>query len=246
MGNTFCKIEDSNKNKYILTDKNKQPLQCQSVLTSNSQESEIGSCRIMNIKKILDDSALMNDENIKNPEFLIEDTKIPCKVIRDTTLSVVDSEPINKSNINFDNYNIASINKNIIVKDVNDRVIDKEIEYNNIYFFDKNNIEEIKKINDFSLNPDLINKEIFLESMDKMYNYKQKLFNKEDISKPSENQNNNNMYIGIGVGIGVLLLMIAFFLYIRSKSKSNSNVIDTTSTKNTNSTKNRSRNSSSR
>ena len=85
MGNTFCKIEDSNKNKYILTDKNKQPLQCQSVLTSsNSEESEIGSCRIMNIKKILDDQTLINNENLKNPDFLNEDTKIPCKVIRDT------------------------------------------------------------------------------------------------------------------------------------------------------------------
>ena len=193
MGNTFCKIEDSNKNKYILTDKNKQPLQCQSVLTSsNSEESEIGSCRIMNIKKILDDQTLINNENLKNSDFLNEDTKIPCKVIRDTSLNVIDSEPINKSNINFDNYNIASINKNIIIKDVYDRVLDKEIKYNTLYFEDKNNIEDIEKINDLDKNEIEFNKEIYLESMNKMYNYKQKLFIKEDISSnPNPNPNPN-------------------------------------------------------
>jgi hypothetical protein len=47
--------------------------------------------------------------------------RIPCKVIRDISLNAVDSEPINKSNINFDNYNIASINKDIVIKDKNDK-----------------------------------------------------------------------------------------------------------------------------
>jgi hypothetical protein len=228
--NTFCKIEDSNKNKYILTDKNKQPLQCLSVLkSSNSNESEIGSCKIINIKKILDNPTIINNENI-----LPEDTKIPCKVIRNANLKIVDSEPINKSNINFDNYNIASINQNIIIKDVNDRVLDKEIEYNTLYFLDKDNIEDIKKMAPFmkiEIGSKEFNKEIYFESMNKMYNYKQKLFIKEDISNnpilnpnsnpnPSEN-NNMLMYIGIGLGIFFSLLLLYAFLYYKKKSNIN-------------------------
>jgi hypothetical protein len=171
--NTFCKIEDSNKNKYILTDKNKQPLQCLSDLkSSNSNESEIGSCKIINIKKILD-----NPTNINNENILPEDTKIPCKVIRNSKLKIVDSEPINKSNINFDNYNFASINQNIIIKDVNNKIFDKEIQYNTLYFLDKDNIEDIKKMAPFmniEIGSKEFNKEIYLEIMNKMYNYKQK------------------------------------------------------------------------
>jgi hypothetical protein len=226
MGNTFCKIEDSNKNKYILTDKNKQPLQCQSVLTSsNSNESEIGSCKIINIKKILDNPTIVNNENM-----LPEDTKIPCKIIRNANLKNVDSEIINKSNINFDNYNIASINQNIIIKDVNDRVLDKENKYNILYFLDKDNIEDIKKMAHFikiEIGSEEFNKEIYFESMNKMYNYKQKLLIQEDITKinpkPSEN-NNMLMYIGIGLGIFFFLLSLYAFLYYKKKRNINDNV----------------------
>ena len=227
--NTFCKIEDSNKNKYILTDKNKQPLQCHSVLkSSNSNEPEIGSCRIINIKKLLDNPTIINNENIYP-----EDTKIPCKVIRNTKMKIVDSEPINKSNINFDNYNFASIDQNIIIKDVNDKVLDKEIEYNILYFLDKNNIEDIRKIQPF-MNIEIgskdFNKEIYLESMNKMYNYKQKLFIKEDISNNlnpnpnlSENPNPNlsenpnpkdfNYYLWIWMWIFIGLIFCVIFYY---------------------------------
>lgn len=201
MGNTFCKVEDSKKNKYILTDKNKQPLQCKL-----KSEGDIGSCSIYNMKKILDDPALID----KNPsdDFLFEDTQIPCKVIRDISLNAIDSEPIDKSKINFNNNNIALINKDIVIKSNDDKlatVQDIEFNYDLLYYFDKNNKNDQSEISK-------------LEYLKKIYDYKQKLLIQADISNVNTNPknfySNNNIYIGIGVGVIVVVILILFILYL--------------------------------
>jgi hypothetical protein len=195
----FCKVEDSNKNKYILTDKYKQPLNCIE-----------DKCMIFDIKKAMD---------IKEPEkttafinSLYTDTKNACKSIRNSKGHIIDSEPLNKSNINFDNYNIASINKNIVIinKD-NEKLTPEQIENNflEISEIDKNNEIEIKNAIDFK---SLIKKD---------YDYKQKLLIEEDISKikikPHENASLNvkiddNFYMYLAIVIGIFFLI--FFLSI--------------------------------
>jgi hypothetical protein len=195
----FCKVEDSNKNKYILTDKYKQPLNCIE-----------DKCMIFDIKKAMD---------IKEPEkttafinSLYTDTKNACKTIRNSKGHIIDSEPLNKSNINFDNYNIASINKNIVIinKD-NEKLTPEQIENNflEISEIDKNNEIEIKNAIDFK---SLIKKD---------YDYKQKLLIEEDITKvkvkPHENASLNvkiddNFYMYLAIVIGIFFLI--FFLSI--------------------------------
>ena len=137
---TFCKVEDSNQNKYILTDKYKQPLICKE-----------NSCVIQNIKKAIEDPTF--NENSRNEDYLI-DTNLQCKEIKNSNGNIEYSEPLNKSNINFDNYNIASINKNIVIKNNNnEQLTTKQIEdnYYLIYLIDKNNENEIKFMNDDNL-----------------------------------------------------------------------------------------------
>jgi len=175
MGNTFCKVEDSNKNKYILTDKNKQPLQCKL-----KSEGDIGTCSIYNMKKVLDDPTLI-DKN-QSDDFLLEDMQIPCKVIRDISLNAIDSEPINKSNINFDNYNIASINKDIVIENKDNKPVtvqDIEFYYDTLYYLDKNNQNDQNDISKLQENK--------LEYLKRINDYKQKLLIQEDISKANLN-----------------------------------------------------------
>jgi hypothetical protein len=135
-GNNFCKVEDSLKNQYILTDKFKQPLQCDKLKNS---------CVVANFKKIIDNPALLNDVRNKSPDsfnnLLLEDTKIPCKY--------GSIEPIDKSKINFNIYNTATIKKDIVIKDIkNKQYTDKEIEsfYELIYFIDNKNIQNINEL----------------------------------------------------------------------------------------------------
>jgi hypothetical protein len=74
MTTIFCKVEDSNKNKYILTDKFKQPLQC----------SEFNkTCLLNNYKQVIDNPTMINNDLIATAdEFffsLYRNTYIPCK-----------------------------------------------------------------------------------------------------------------------------------------------------------------------
>jgi hypothetical protein len=208
----FCKVEDSNKNKYILTDKYKQPLNCIE-----------DKCIIFDIKKAVD-----TKEPIESQDFyqsLFTDTKIQCKAIRDSKGYIYGSEPINKSNINFDNYNIASINKNIsIINKDNEKLTEEQIEDNfmGIYQIDKNNENELvnyKKNYDYK-------QTILIEEDITKVNPKSKLLIEEDITKiipkASENNNNNNMYIGVGIGIGIFFfLLFCAFLYYNSGTNTN-------------------------
>jgi hypothetical protein len=236
MGNTFCKVEDSNKNKYILTDKNKQPLQCKL-----KSQGDIGSCSIYNMKKVLDDPTLIE----KNPsdDFLLEDMQIPCKVIRDISLNAIDSEPINKSNINLDNYNIASINKDIVIENKDNKpatIQDIEFYYDTLYYLDKNNQNDQNDISKLQENK--------LEYLKRINDYKQKLLIQEDISNVNTNTNintntntnilsttnentntstdillnpnNNNMYISIVVVVVVVVVFgVGGIFYLNRKKK---------------------------
>jgi hypothetical protein len=199
----FCKVEDSNKNKYILTDKFKQPLQC-----LNKE------CLILDIKKALDIK-----ENISLNDFLIN-TNIECKKIQDSN----DTEPINISKINFDNYNIASINKNIVIKNRNnEELTEKQIEnnYSEIYSIDKNNF-----VKDSDTQNDLMYEDIYLK-LKKDYDYKQNIFIEEDITKVNTKVNTNtntfintiintNTYLYISVAVFILFIFIYFIYYINS------------------------------
>ena len=192
----FCKVEDSNKNKYILTDKYKQPLNCIE-----------DKCIIFNTKKLIE-----TNEELNFNDFII-DTKIECKAIRDSKGYIIDSKPINKSNINFDNYNIASINKNIsIINKDNEKLTEEQIEDNfmGIYQIDKNNENE-------------------LVNYKKNYDYKQTILIEEDITKVNPKQSKNNnifIYIGICIGIGLFFLFM-FVIYNKYIKNINSNTSTT-------------------
>jgi hypothetical protein len=193
----FCKVEDSNKNKYILTDKYKQPLQCYN-----------DKCIIFNRRQQLEDPSRWY-----SLEDLIIDTKIQCKAIRDSSGNIVDGEPINKSNINFDNYNIASINKNIIISNTenNYKLTPEEIEkYFNEIYLDTNELDILESPGEG----------IPLYNAKSKYNYlgpKSDLLIQEDITKINPKPSDNNMYIGIGIGIGIFFFLLFFaFLYYNS------------------------------
>jgi hypothetical protein len=230
--NSFCKVEDSNKNKYILTDKYKQPLQCQN-----------DSCIIVNTKKVIEDPKLIT--SFKPKDFALDDTKIKCKAIRDSNGFIINSEPINISNINFDNYNIASINKNIVIINKDDKILTTEQienDYNILYSIDKNNSNEMSKIQaEQKIDPNP-RSSLNLNFFKNDYNYKQKILIEEDITKVNVNakakakananiltniltnvniltNENINISINMYIGAGILLIMCIIFVYIFSNRK---------------------------
>jgi hypothetical protein len=204
MENTFCKVEDISHNKYILTDKNKQLLQC----IKNDEFSNDGFCYLLNLKKVIDNPKLL--DNIY--DNALEDTKIQCKIIKDANGQPINTEVINKSNINFDNYNIASINKDMIKnKDgtlvTNDQLIDSI--FTPLIMLDGLNIDDKKK----------------LDVCQKLYNNTQNLLIKEDITKVVQNtkpsndntkSNNDNTIIFSSVlGIVIFILLCLFIFKYR-------------------------------
>ena len=128
MGNIFCTVEDDNKNQYILTDKNKQPLFC----ISSGPDGQLmntkganGTCKKFNFKKYLDNPSLIKDSKI-DEQFIFsnvpENQNIPCRSISETITAIpiafsLEKEigfthPIPKSNINFNNYDITTLIQN--------------------------------------------------------------------------------------------------------------------------------------
>jgi hypothetical protein len=203
----FCKVEDSNKNKYILTDKYKQPLQCYN-----------DKCIIFNEKKALEDLTFFNSN--ANLDKLFIDTKIQCKAIRDSSGNIVDSEPINKSNINFDNYNIASINKNKIISNNYKLLTAEEIENNfNSIYLNGNELELMELMIYNDIGPKIYN-------LKHEYDYlgpKSDLLIQEDITKinpkPKPSKNNNifiYIYICIGIALFFLFIFVIYNKYIKN------------------------------
>jgi hypothetical protein len=192
-----CKVEDSKKNLYILTDKNKQPL-----IALNFKNT----CIIPNGKKFLNNPELfistmkeinkMNeiekDEDKKQKNFwdssLFIDTKIPYTIREDIKEIIV-----NISDIDFNIYDIASINKDKVIKNryigglsEKEELTQKEIEkyYILVFYFDKDNADINDKIQAYGQNLKLYNIDPPLnevsEIMTKMYDYYQKLLIKEE------------------------------------------------------------------
>jgi hypothetical protein len=194
----FCKVEDSNKNLYILTDKNKQPLVALPF---------INTCIIPNGKKFLNNPELIlptmdeisetnkinknNDKSVLKSSLFI-DTKIQYeKAIRkkdddNNNIEII----INKSDIDFNIYDIATINKDIVIKNRqdNDRQLTRiEIEQNFIALhpIDKNNDDYYVKMKqkEIELKSKGVDKpplNIVSEHITELYDYYQKLLNKEE------------------------------------------------------------------
>jgi hypothetical protein len=157
ISNGFCTVEDDKKKQYILTDKNKQPLYCLSNL-SRADEQLLppgtlfnGTCRKDNYKKYLDNPALANGKSGENFFFneVSEDQFIQCSShhkkqfmgLGDTKYNEQNfSDPIPKSNINFNNYDIASF-----VKDTNKDTNSEQVSGN----FNPNPIDLIKSWNNY-------------------------------------------------------------------------------------------------
>jgi hypothetical protein len=193
MKSFFCKVEDLNGKQYILTDKNKQPL-----------IALLNTCFIPNGKKFLNNPELLVStlkeieigmkNTGKNNTFesdLFIDTKIPyaIKIETDKVINVI----VNKSDIDFNIYDIATINKDIVIKNKEDN--DKEltrIEIENNYFMlhsiDKNNNDYYEKMKQKEIELKSIGVvepplNILSEYITELYNYYQKLFTKQDITK---------------------------------------------------------------
>ena len=188
----FCKVEDSNKNLYILTDKFKQPL-----LALPSKNT----CLIANGKKFLNNPELFIStikgifrkiEMENNINFFLEsdlfvDTKIPYTIKDENDENSV--AIVNKSDIDFNIYDIATINKDIVIKNRNlddKQFTEKQIEqyYLYLYQFDKDKKDVNDKIKEYI--QELISKKIdpplneVSEIMTKANDYYQKLLNKEE------------------------------------------------------------------
>jgi hypothetical protein len=153
--NGYCTVEDDNKVQYILTDKNKQPLYC---FSNNEPSGETtpgtlykGTCKVDNFKKYLDNPDLLKGETF-NENFIInklsENHSIPCSspyprpAIFGPTNTNTDNSlpnialPIPKTNINFNNYDIA-----LFVKDAKKEKIDLQKDLIDILKVSNNNVQ---------------------------------------------------------------------------------------------------------
>jgi hypothetical protein len=165
----YCKVEDKNGKEYILTDKFNQPL---------IMDLRSGMCVIQNIKKIIDNPVLFKKTN--EPGFLLDNTNITSTVIKDGVYVYV-SKPINISDIDFNIYDIATFNKDIVIKDKDDKqYTGKEIEQNLFFLFglDKDNQDYINKMKQqYGEDPPI---DIIVEFFKKNLVYYQKLLIKEE------------------------------------------------------------------
>jgi hypothetical protein len=211
--NNFCKVEDSNKNLYILTDKFKQPL-----IADPERMAGPGTCLIANRKKFLDNPVLIHGGKSPNIDAGASsiytpgnDTKIQFTFINKDAI-------VNKSEIDFNIYDIATINKNIIITDDQYRQYSgKAIEeyYPGLFKLDRNNKNYIEKTGQYAV--DLWKKgedvplNVVSENIRKTYDYYQNFLIKEDITKLKSSED-NNMYIKIGIGIFVFII-IALWIF---------------------------------
>ncbi len=169
MNNYYCKVEDKNGKQYILTDKFKQPL----IWDPRSE-----TCLIFNIKKLIDNPPLLNKKN--EPGFFVDNTKIQSTLIKNDN-DVYVSKPINISDIDFNIYDIATFNKDIVIKDKDDKqYAGKEIEQNlfELFSLDKDNQDYIDKMKQqYGEDPPLDKK---VEFFKKRFDYDQQFLIKEE------------------------------------------------------------------
>jgi len=216
--NNFCKVEDSNKNLYILTDKFKQPL-----IADPRRMAGPGTCLIANRKKFLDNPVLIHggesptiDAGASSIYTPGNDTKIQFTFINKDAI-------VNKSEIDFNIYDIATINKNIIITDDQYRQYSgKAIEeyYPELFTLDRDNKNYIEKIGLYAV--DLWKKgedvplNVVSENIRKTYDYYQNFLIKEDITKLKSSEN-NNIYIKIGIFILFLIAIALGFIFLNNK-----------------------------
>jgi hypothetical protein len=135
-------------------------------------------CLIFNIKKLIDNPPLLNKKN--EPGFFVDNTNITSTVIKDDN-DVYVSKPINISDIDFNIYDIATFNKDIVIKDKDDKqYTGKEIEYNlfHLFFLDKDNQDYIDKMKQqYGEDPPI---DIIVEVYKKKLVYDKKLLIKEE------------------------------------------------------------------
>jgi ribosomal protein S24E len=204
---SFCKIEDSNNNLYILTDKNKQPLLARD-----------NTCFIPNGKKFLDNPELIDGKKFRDStgdlfeNSFFYNTKIPFILKNDEAI-------VNKLDIDFNIYDIAKINKDIVIIDYNNKqYTGKDIEknYRLLYFLDNNNKDYTYKMLAYANNLENKGEEMPLDVISNnitiMYDYYQDLLIKEDITKVT--LSSNNMYIGIFVFFILFIFVIAFGYWV--------------------------------
>jgi hypothetical protein len=227
----FCKVEDSNKNLYILTDKFKQPL------ITHPHENK-NTCFIPNGKKFLDNPELINRKNFRDlyKYSFYNDTKIPFILKNEDNNAIV-----NKSDIDFNIYNIATIKKDIVIKDKDDKqYTGKDIEknFNNLFNLDRTSFNDIENLN-LDLGEE-IPLDVVSKHITRMYNYYQDFLIKEDITKVKSSVISEHitkmydnyqdflikvtssadmkMYIGIGIFVFFLTL---FWLFKKKKIDNN-------------------------
>ena len=212
----FCKVEDSNKNLYILTDKYKQPLIAM-------PHKNTKTCFIPNGKKFLDNPELINGNGDNFGDLwensFFNDTKIPYTKKDDDSDAIV-----NKSDIDFNIYDIATIKKNkIFIDEYNKKYSEKDIENYFIILFsiDKDNKDYTEKMSVYG--GDLLRKgekiplNVISSHITKIYDYYQGFLIKEDITKvtsPTKLIDDNNLYIGIFVLFILFIFAIAFGYWV--------------------------------
>jgi hypothetical protein len=171
MNTFYCKVEDLNGKQYILTDKFKQPL---------IWEPKSKMCLIINIKKLIDNPALFNKIKETGQSIYVDDTKIPSTLIKNDN-DVYVSKPINISEINFNIYDIATFNKDIVIKDKDDKqYTGKEIEQNlfQLFSLDKDNQDYIDKMKQQYGEDAPLDKKV--EFFKKKFDYDQQFLTKEE------------------------------------------------------------------
>jgi hypothetical protein len=183
--NFFCKVEDSNKNLYILTDKNKQALIAGPRLTTGSS-----TCFIANYKKFLDNPKLIHGGRSQNVDAGASDIFVPDNDTKIQFTFINNDAIVNKLDIDFNIYDIATINKNIIVTDNDNRQYSgKAIEgdYPRLYNLDRNNKNYIEKTGLYAVDLWIKGKDVPLnvvsDNIRKIYDYYQDFLIKEDITK---------------------------------------------------------------
>jgi hypothetical protein len=244
----YCKVEDLSKNQYILTDKFKQPLIC---------DLKNGNCVGINFKKIANDPTLILKIHTYEKDYVspfADITNIPCSVIKDKDKDdVYVSKPIDKEIIKFNNYDIATFNKDIVIKDKDDKQytgIEIEQNFPGLYELDKDNQIYLDKMKlQYPNGPEGVPLNIISEHFKKKFDYDQKFLTKEDSRKVDPNaptpattlvpaparaqvtaqvtdkltSNESDDYMYIGIGIFVLFIFAIAFGFYILKQKNQSN-----------------------
>ena len=185
----FCKVEDSKKNQYILTDKNKQaliahPFKNTCIIPNGKKFLNNPELLLLTFKEIAETNKIINNnEKSVFESSLFVDTKIPYRNKNGDINNIV-----KKSDIDFNIYDIATFNKDIVIKDETNKQyseIELESRYLILHSSDINNKDYYEKMRQKReelqskgvMEPPL---NIVSEHITELYNYYQKLLIKKE------------------------------------------------------------------